>query len=383
MSGEGEPVKPLQRDGEFDDTGGSVAAPPADSEDNHFNPQDPGLQELDAGLAGKPDGSKGGGAETLPFTEDPVHDYFINIGRTLLLSAEQEVDLAKTVEAGLFAEFKLNSGQDIRPDEWRDIELVAEEGRRAKDHLLEANLRLVVSFAKRYRNRGLDFLDLIQEGNLGLVRAVKKFDYTRGNKFSTYAAWDVCRGIERAIANQARMIRIPVYELEEINKLYRIQRDMTAELQREPTIAEIAAEMDTEPERVLKLMQESDMEPDRLERPIGEDEDDMSPGYIDVEKPDPELGEHIGDGDSVDPLEAAAYGMLRASLETTLKSLSERESGVIALRFGLVDGYPKTLDEIGKIYGLTRERIRQIEAKAMIKLRHPGRSQSLRDYWDG
>jgi RNA polymerase primary sigma factor len=302
-------------------------------------------------------------------TSDPVKDYLKQIGKVPLLNAEQEVELAKRIEAGLFAEEKLaESGGSLRPETRLDLEWIADDGRRAKNHLLEANLRLVVSLAKRYTGRGMLFLDLIQEGNLGLIRAVEKFDYTKGYKFSTYATWWIRQAITRAMADQARTIRIPVHMVEVINKLARVQRQMLQDLGREPTPEELAAELDMTPEKVIEV-QKYGREPISLHTPLGEDGDS-------------EFGDLIEDSEAIQPGEAVSFTLLQEQLHSVLDTLSEREAGVVSMRFGLTDGQPKTLDEIGKVYGVTRERIRQIESKTMSKLRHPSRSQVLRDYLD-
>jgi RNA polymerase primary sigma factor len=302
-------------------------------------------------------------------TADPVKDYLKQIGKVPLLNAEQEVELAKRIEAGLFAEEKLAEGAlALTPDQRIDLEWIAEDGRRAKNHLLEANLRLVVSLAKRYTGRGMLFLDLIQEGNLGLIRAVEKFDYTKGYKFSTYATWWIRQAITRAMADQARTIRIPVHMVEVINKLARVQRQMLQDLGREPTPEELAVELDMTPEKVVEV-QKYGREPISLHTPLGEDGDS-------------EFGDLIEDSEAIQPGEAVSFTLLQEQLHSVLDTLSEREAGVVSMRFGLTDGQPKTLDEIGKVYGVTRERIRQIESKTMSKLRHPSRSQVLRDYLD-
>ena len=302
-------------------------------------------------------------------TADPVKDYLKRIGKVPLLNAEQEVELAKRIEAGLFADHKLAEGSGgLRPGQNIDLERVAEDGRRAKNHLVEANLRLVVSLAKRYTGRGMLFLDLIQEGSLGLIRAVEKFDYTKGYKFSTYATWWIRQAITRAMADQARTIRIPVHMVEVINKLARVQRQMLQDLGREPTPEELAAELDMTPEKVIEV-QKYGREPISLHTPLGEDGDS-------------EFGDLIEDSEAIQPGEAVSFTLLQEQLHSVLDTLSEREAGVVSMRFGLTDGQPKTLDEIGKVYGVTRERIRQIESKTMSKLRHPSRSQVLRDYLD-
>jgi RNA polymerase primary sigma factor len=300
-------------------------------------------------------------------TSDLVRIYLREIGRVPLLTAEDEVELAKAIEAGLFAEEKLGGGIPVLGAIHGDLELLVGEGAKAKQRLIEANLRLVVSIAKRYIGRGLVFLDLIQEGNLGLIRAVEKFDYTRGYKFSTYATWWIRQAITRAIADQARTIRVPVHMVETINKLARLQRQLHQELGREATADEIAAEMGLEPERVAEI-QRIAQEPVSLQSPIGEEESD--------------LGDFIEDADAVVPMEAAAFIMLQDQLERVLDELAEREQRIIQLRFGLTDGHPRTLEEVGREFGVTRERIRQIESKTLAKLRHPSRAQMLREYLD-
>ena len=301
-------------------------------------------------------------------TADPVKDYLKQIGKVALLNAEKEVELAKRIEAGLFAEEKLNSGDKIDMKQKRELWWISQDGKNAKNHLLEANLRLVVSLAKRYTGRGMLFLDLIQEGNLGLIRAVEKFDYTKGFKFSTYATWWIRQAITRAMADQARTIRIPVHMVEVINKLARVQRQMLQDLGREPTPDELAKELDMTPEKVVEV-QKYGREPISLHTPLGEDGDS-------------EFGDLIEDSEAVVPADAVSFTLLQEQLHSVLDTLSEREAGVVSMRFGLTDGQPKTLDEIGKVYGVTRERIRQIESKTMSKLRHPSRSQVLRDYLD-
>ena len=302
-------------------------------------------------------------------TADPVKDYLKQIGKVALLNAVQEVELAKRIEAGLFAEERIADVENpIVPDDLEDFEWIANDGRNAKNHLLEANLRLVVSLAKRYTGRGMLFLDLIQEGNLGLIRAVEKFDYTKGYKFSTYATWWIKQAITRAMADQARTIRIPVHMVEVINKLARVQRQMLQDLGREPTPEELAKELDMTPEKVVEV-QKYGREPISLHTPLGEDGDS-------------EFGDLIEDSEAVVPADAVNFTLLQEQLNDVLDTLSEREAGVVSMRFGLTDGQPKTLDEIGKVYGVTRERIRQIESKTMSKLRHPSRSQVLRDYLD-
>ena len=301
-------------------------------------------------------------------TADPVKDYLKQIGKVALLNAAEEVELAMRIEAGLFAEEKLSHMTDAekRSQLGRELSWVARDGQRAKSHLLGANLRLVVSLAKRYTGRGMQFLDLIQEGNLGLIRAVEKFDYTKGFKFSTYATWWIRQAITRAMADQARTIRIPVHMVEVINKLARVQRQMLQDLGREPTPEELSRELDMTPEKVIEV-QKYGREPISLHTPLGEDGDS-------------EFGDLIEDTEAVVPADAVGFTMLQKQLESLLDSLSEREAGVIRMRFGLGDGMPKTLDQIGDTFGVTRERIRQIESKTMAKLRHPSRSQSLRDY---
>jgi len=299
-------------------------------------------------------------------TADPVKDYLKQIGKVPLLNAAEEVELAMRIEAGLFAEDKLATTSRIEKQLKRELMWVARDGQRAKSHLLGANLRLVVSLAKRYTGRGMQFLDLIQEGNLGLIRAVEKFDYTKGFKFSTYATWWIRQAITRAMADQARTIRIPVHMVEVINKLARVQRQMLQDLGREPTPEELSRELDMTPEKVVEV-QKYGREPISLHTPLGEDGDS-------------EFGDLIEDTEAVVPADAVSFTMLQRQLESLLDSLSEREAGVIRMRFGLGDGIPKTLDQIGDTFGVTRERIRQIESKTMAKLRHPSRSQSLRDY---
>src|SRR3954468_3732271 len=297
---------------------------------------------------------------------DPVRAYLNGIGRTRLLTAVEEVTLSKRIEAGLYADEKL-TGADELDDHMADLlRVVVSEGKAAKNHLLEANLRLVVSIAKRYTGRGMAFLVLIQEGNLGLIRAVEKFDYTKGYKFSTYATWWIRQAITRAMADQARTIRIPVHMVEQINKLTRVQRQMLQDLGREPTADELATELAMTPEKVVEI-RGSAREPVSLEQNVGDEGDSQ-------------LGDFIEDADAPVAAEVVSFGLLQRELDSVLKTLPEREAAVVALRFGLTDGQPRTLDEIGKEFGLTRERIRQIEAKTLSKLRHPSRSQKLRDY---
>ncbi|HEU5268956.1 MAG TPA: RNA polymerase sigma factor [Jatrophihabitans sp.] len=303
---------------------------------------------------------------------DSVRAYLKQIGKVALLNAEEEVDLAKRIEAGLYAAERLRqlelSGEKLPLQERRDLGWIIRDGERAKNHLLEANLRLVVSLAKRYTGRGMAFLDLIQEGNLGLIRAVEKFDYTKGYKFSTYATWWIRQAITRAMADQARTIRIPVHMVEVINKLGRIQRELLQDLGREPTPEELAKEMDITPDKVLEIQQYA-REPISLDQTIGDEGDSQ-------------LGDFIEDSEAVVAVDAVSFTLLQDQLQSVLHTLSEREAGVVKLRFGLTDGQPRTLDEIGQVYGVTRERIRQIESKTMSKLRHPSRSQVLRDYLD-
>jgi RNA polymerase primary sigma factor len=303
---------------------------------------------------------------------DSVRAYLKQIGKVPLLNAEQEVDLAKRIEAGLYASERLRlseeEGERLATPMRRDLDWISRDGERAKNHLLEANLRLVVSLAKRYTGRGMAFLDLIQEGNLGLIRAVEKFDYTKGYKFSTYATWWIRQAITRAMADQARTIRIPVHMVEVINKLGRIQRELLQDLGREPTPEELAKEMDISPEKVLEIQQYA-REPISLDQTIGDEGDSQ-------------LGDFIEDSEAVVAVDAVSFSLLQDQLQQVLQTLSEREAGVVRLRFGLTDGQPRTLDEIGQVYGVTRERIRQIESKTMSKLRHPSRSQVLRDYLD-
>jgi RNA polymerase primary sigma factor len=361
-----QPTAEADGEGEGDGSDGSTAAsarvvkiaPDAGSEDEEifvFGDDDDDLPAAQVAVAGA--------------TADPVKDYLKQIGKVPLLNAEQEVELAKRIEAGLFAEEKLaEGGRGLSTDARIDMEWIAEDGTRAKNHLLEANLRLVVSLAKRYTGRGMLFLDLIQEGNLGLIRAVEKFDYTKGYKFSTYATWWIRQAITRAMADQARTIRIPVHMVEIINKLARVQRQMLQDLGREPTPDELAIELDMTPEKVIEV-QKYGREPISLHTPLGEDGDS-------------EFGDLIEDTEAIQPGEAVSFTLLQEQLHSVLGTLSDREAGVVSMRFGLTDGHPKTLDEIGKVYGVTRERIRQIESKTMSKLRHQSRSEVLRDYLD-
>ena len=302
-------------------------------------------------------------------TADPVKDYLKQIGRVSLLNAEQEVDLSERIEAGLYAQHLLDTESDQMDfKRKRELKWAANDGKRAKDHLLEANLRLVVSLAKRYTGRGMLFLDLIQEGNLGLIRAVEKFDWKKGFKFSTYATWWIRQAITRAMADQARTIRVPVHMVEVINKLSRVQRQMLQDLGREPTPDELARELDMPVEKVQEV-QKYGREPISLHTPLGEDGDS-------------EFGDLIEDTDAIAPSDAVAFSLLQEQFKQVLETLSPREAGVIKMRYGLEDGQPKTLDDIGRVYGVTRERIRQIESKTMSKLRHPSRSQTLRDFLD-
>ena len=308
----------------------------------------------------------------LTASADSVRAYLKQIGKVALLNAEEEVELAKRIEAGLYSTWFMaqvaERGEKLTTAQRRDYKWIERDGVRAKNHLLEANLRLVVSLAKRYTGRGMAFLDLIQEGNLGLIRAVEKFDYTKGYKFSTYATWWIRQAITRAMADQARTIRIPVHMVEVINKLGRIQRELLQDLGREPTPEELAKEMDITPEKVLEIQQYA-REPISLDQTIGDEGDSQ-------------LGDFIEDSEAVVAVDAVSFTLLQDQLRSVLDTLSEREAGVVRLRFGLTDGLPRTLDEIGQVYGVTRERIRQIESKTMSKLRHPSRSQVLRDYLD-
>jgi RNA polymerase primary sigma factor len=303
---------------------------------------------------------------------DSVRAYLKQIGKVALLTAEEEVELATRIEAGLYAAERVHRAENVTdklsPQLRRDLEWIVRDGERAKNHLLEANLRLVVSLAKRYTGRGMPFLDLIQEGNLGLIRAVEKFDYTRGFKFSTYATWWIRQAITRAMADQARTIRIPVHMGEVINKLGRIHRDLLQDLGREPTPEELAREMDITPEKIREIQYYA-REPISLDQTLGEEGDSQ-------------LGDFIEDSEAVVAVDAVSFTLLQDQLQSVLATLSEREAGIVRLRFGLIDGRPRTLGHIGEVYGITRERIRQIEAKTMAKLRHPSRSQALRDYLD-
>ena len=308
----------------------------------------------------------------LTTSADSVRTYLKQIGKIALLTAEQEVQLAQRIEAGVFATERLrkaeHGAEKLSPQLRRDLRWIVRDGERAKNHLLEANLRLVVSLAKRYTGRGMAFLDLIQEGNLGLIRAVEKFDYTKGYKFSTYATWWIRQAITRAMADQVRTIRIPVHMVEVIDKLGRIQRELLQELGREPTVEEVATQMDLTPKKVREIQQYA-REPVSLDTTIGEDGDSH-------------FGDLIEDGQAVVALESVSFALLQDQLQSVLATLSEREAGIVRLRFGLTDGQPRTLDQIGQIYGITRERIRQLESTTMAKLRHPSRSEALRDYLD-
>ncbi|MGI8769656.1 MAG: RNA polymerase sigma factor [Propionibacteriaceae bacterium] len=348
----------------LDDVDDSAFVPAAEATLEKELTEDQGFSLSDADDADEPEQQ----VMVAGATADPVKDYLKQIGKVALLNAEMEVELAKRIEAGLFSDEKLNDDKRPTARQMPDFEWIAEDGRRAKNHLLEANLRLVVSLAKRYTGRGMLFLDLIQEGNLGLIRAVEKFDYTKGYKFSTYATWWIKQAITRAMADQARTIRIPVHMVEVINKLARVQRQMLQDLGREPTPEELAKELDMTPEKVVEV-QKYGREPISLHTPLGEDGDS-------------EFGDLIEDSEAVVPADAVSFTLLQEQLHDVLDTLSEREAGVVSMRFGLTDGQPKTLDEIGKVYGVTRERIRQIESKTMSKLRHPSRSQVLRDYLD-
>jgi len=347
---------------------GAAAVEEADAEDFTWDEED---EESEALRQARKDAE-------LTASADSVRAYLKQIGKVALLNAEEEVDLAKRIEAGLYAAERLRRMEEARlagkktdqlsPQLRRDLMWIVRDGERAKNHLLEANLRLVVSLAKRYTGRGMAFLDLIQEGNLGLIRAVEKFDYTKGYKFSTYATWWIRQAITRAMADQARTIRIPVHMVEVINKLGRIQRELLQDLGREPTPEELAKEMDITPEKVLEIQQYA-REPISLDQTIGDEGDSQ-------------LGDFIEDSEAVVAVDAVSFTLLQDQLQSVLATLSEREAGVVRLRFGLTDGQPRTLDEIGQVYGVTRERIRQIESKTMSKLRHPSRSQVLRDYLD-
>jgi RNA polymerase primary sigma factor len=331
---------------------------------------DDGVEIVDGELDGlrrgdSPERARRGG------TSDLVRIYLREIGKVPLLTAQDEVELAKAIEAGLFAQEVLQGDQPGGMGSganMMELGIITDQGCRARQRLIEANLRLVVSIAKRYIGRGMVFLDLIQEGNLGLIRAVEKFDYTKGYKFSTYATWWIRQAITRAIADQARTIRIPVHMVETINKMARVQRQLHQDLGREPTPTEVAAELGMPADRVAEI-QRIAQEPVSLQAPIGEEDSD--------------LGDFIEDADAVVPIEAAAFVMLQDQLEQVLETLSPREQRIIQLRFGLIDGHPRTLEEVGRDFGVTRERIRQIESKTLVKLRHPGRAQMLREYLAG
>ena len=338
-----------------------------DDEDKRKKPEEP--KEKGAFVVLTPSGNPKRRVIAAGATADPVKDYLKQIGRVNLLNAEQEVDLSERIEAGLYAQHLLDTESDKMDfKRRRELKWAANDGKRAKDHLLEANLRLVVSLAKRYTGRGMLFLDLIQEGNLGLIRAVEKFDWKKGFKFSTYATWWIRQAITRAMADQARTIRVPVHMVEVINKLSRVQRQMLQDLGREPTPDELARELDMPVEKVQEV-QKYGREPISLHTPLGEDGDS-------------EFGDLIEDTDAIAPSDAVAFSLLQEQFKQVLETLSPREAGVIKMRYGLEDGQPKTLDDIGRVYGVTRERIRQIESKTMSKLRHPSRSQTLRDFLD-
>jgi len=370
-------------DGGAAEAGGPLPAAPAEMArsgsargEPRAVPEAAGEQEQEPGIGQDEPPVSGDDDEGLPAarvaaagaTADPVKDYLKQIGKVRLLTAGQEVELARRIEAGLFAGRKLAAGRDLAAEARTDLEQVAEDGRRAKSHLVEANLRLVVSLARRYTGRGMLFLDLIQEGNLGLIRGVEKFDYTRGYKFSTYATWWIRQAITRAMADQSRTIRLPVHMVEAIGRLARVQRQLLQDLGREPAPDELAAGLDMTPEKVIELRKHARV-PVSLHLPLGEDGDS-------------ELGDLIEDSEAIEPGEAVSFILLQEQLHSVLGMLSEREAGVVSMRFGLADGQPRTLDEIGTVYGVTRERIRQIESKIMSKLRHPSRSKLLRDYLD-
>lgn len=368
-----DPAEP-EADGDEAETAGDAKAKPAKADDEIAEPSEKDKasgdfvwdeEESEALRQARKDAE-------LTASADSVRAYLKQIGKVALLNAEEEVELAKRIEAGLYATQLMTEltekGEKLPAAQRRDMQWICRDGDRAKNHLLEANLRLVVSLAKRYTGRGMAFLDLIQEGNLGLIRAVEKFDYTKGYKFSTYATWWIRQAITRAMADQARTIRIPVHMVEVINKLGRIQRELLQDLGREPTPEELAKEMDITPEKVLEIQQYA-REPISLDQTIGDEGDSQ-------------LGDFIEDSEAVVAVDAVSFTLLQDQLQSVLETLSEREAGVVRLRFGLTDGQPRTLDEIGQVYGVTRERIRQIESKTMSKLRHPSRSQVLRDYLD-
>ncbi|MEX2290116.1 MAG: RNA polymerase sigma factor [Mycobacteriales bacterium] len=347
---------PAVAEDDEDDEDDDTPKPPSDDDDEDEDDKKPLAAEGEVGIS-----------------TDLVRAYLKEIGKVPLLTAEMEVDLAQRIEAGLFAAEKIRQADSGEAPKLsaalrRDLDWLVLDGGKAKRHLLEANLRLVVSIAKRYLGRGMLFLDLIQEGNLGLIRAVEKFDYTKGYKFSTYATWWIRQAITRAMADQARTIRIPVHMVEQINKLTRVQREMLQELGREPTPEELAKELDMSPEKVVEI-QGYAREPVSLETTIGDDQDSS-------------LGDFIEDADAPVAAEVVSYGLMQEQLGEVLRTLTDREAAVVKMRFGLVDGQPRTLDEIGREFGLTRERIRQIESKTLSKLRHPSRSQKLRDYLD-
>jgi RNA polymerase primary sigma factor len=368
-----DPAEP-EADGDEAETAGDAKSKPAKADDEIAEPSEKDKasgdfvwdeEESEALRQARKDAE-------LTASADSVRAYLKQIGKVALLNAEEEVELAKRIEAGLYATQLMTEltekGEKLPAAQRRDMQWICRDGDRAKNHLLEANLRLVVSLAKRYTGRGMAFLDLIQEGNLGLIRAVEKFDYTKGYKFSTYATWWIRQAITRAMADQARTIRIPVHMVEVINKLGRIQRELLQDLGREPTPEELAKEMDITPEKVLEIQQYA-REPISLDQTIGDEGDSQ-------------LGDFIEDSEAVVAVDAVSFTLLQDQLQSVLETLSEREAGVVRLRFGLTDGQPRTLDEIGQVYGVTRERIRQIESKTMSKLRHPSRSQVLRDYLD-
>ena len=357
-------------DDDLDDMGDRSATEDSDSEDEDDDGSSVWDEDESAALRQARKDAE------LTASADSVRAYLKQIGKVALLNAEQEVSLAKRIEAGLYATYRMEQMEEayaagdkdakLTPAVKRDLRAIARDGRKAKNHLLEANLRLVVSLAKRYTGRGMAFLDLIQEGNLGLIRAIEKFDYTKGYKFSTYATWWIRQAITRAMADQARTIRIPVHMVEVINKLGRIQRELLQDLGREPTPYELSKEMDITEEKVLEIQQYA-REPISLDQTIGDEGDSQ-------------LGDFIEDSEAVVAVDAVSFTLLQDQLQDVLHTLSDREAGVVKLRFGLTDGMPRTLDEIGQVYGVTRERIRQIESKTMSKLRHPSRSQVLRDY---
>ena len=372
----------LEPDSDFDLTNGLSNSDVDGYEDDQDAVIDPHLSDEDSSSVWDEDESaalrQARKDAELTASADSVRAYLKQIGKVALLNAEQEVSLAKRIEAGLYADYRMKQMEKaysngdkeakLTPAVKRDLRAIARDGRKAKNHLLEANLRLVVSLAKRYTGRGMAFLDLIQEGNLGLIRAVEKFDYTKGYKFSTYATWWIRQAITRAMADQARTIRIPVHMVEVINKLGRIQRELLQDLGREPTPYELSKEMDITEDKVLEIQQYA-REPISLDQTIGDEGDSQ-------------LGDFIEDSEAVIAVDAVSFTLLQDQLQDVLHTLSEREAGVVKLRFGLTDGMPRTLDEIGQVYGVTRERIRQIESKTMSKLRHPSRSQVLRDYLD-